>query len=182
MQQFSKWMLETIRAEGAMLSWLEEQRFEWTATVAQAIGQIVEGKTVVLITDYERQWFESYITSSYNKPTIDRPMIPIVSIDRLYPHYDHITGGEMIEMLDGMLEIAFKGDYFFWYIGKGDDRRSDIAKRSDNSLLWLMDEDFQNAMPLRSYDPQIDIKLVQLYRLFDTTLGAALFGEIDVGQ
>jgi hypothetical protein len=182
MQQFSKWMLETIRAEGAMLSWLEEQRFEWTATVAQAVGQIVQGKTVVLITDYERNWFESYITSSYNKPTLERPMIPIVSIDQFYPHYDHITGGEMIDMLDGMLEIAFKGDYFFWYIGKGDDRRSDIAKRSDNSLLWLMDEDFQNAMPLRSYDPQIDIKLVQLYRLFDATLGAALFGEIDVDR
>ncbi len=181
MQQFSKWMLETIRSEGAMLNWLEEQRFEWTATVAQAIGQIVEGKTVVLITDHDRKWFESYITASYNKTTLDRPMLPIVSIDRLYPHYDHITGGEMIDMLDGMLEIAFKGDYFFWYIGKGDDRRSDIAKRSDNSLLWLMDEDFQNAMPLRSYDPQLDIKLVQLYRLFDATLGAALFGEIDVG-
>ena len=86
----------------------------------------------------------------------------------------------MIDMLDGMLEISFKGDYFFWYIGRGDDKRADIAKRSDDSLLWLMDEDFQNAMPLRSYDEQIDIKLVQLYRLFDRTLSAALFGEVDV--
>ena len=180
MQQFSKWTLESIRSEGAMLNWLEELRFPWTATVAQAVKQIVEGKTVVLVTDLERKWFEHYITSSYNKPSLDRPMIPMVCLDKLYPHYDNITGGEMIDMLDGMLELAFKGDYFFWYIGKGDDRRADMAKRSDSSLLWLMDEDFQNAMPLHSYDPAIDVKLVQLYRLFDTTLNAVLFGEIDV--
>jgi hypothetical protein len=180
LQQFSKWTLETIRSEGAMLNWLEELRFQWTATVAQAVAQIVEGKTVVLITDHDRKWFEHYITSTYNKPSLDRPMTPLISLDQLYPHYDHITGGEMIDMLDGMLEISFKSDYFFWYIGKGDDRRADIAKRSDDSLLWLMDEDFQNAMPLRSYDEQIDIKLVQLYRLFDKTLSAALFGEVDV--
>ena len=180
MQQFTKWMLDTIRDDGAMLNWLEELRFEWTATTAQAIRQILAGKTVVLITDGERKWFEHYITSSLNKPSKERPMIPLVCLDSLYPDYDRIIGGEMINMLDDMLELSFKEEYFFWYIGKGDDRRADIAKRNDNSLLWIMDEDFQNAMPLRSYDPLIDIKLLQLYRLFDKTLSAALFGEVDV--
>jgi hypothetical protein len=45
-----------------------------------------------------------------------------------------------------------------------------------------MDESFQNALRLRSFDPLIDIKLLQLYRLFDKTLGALLFGEIDVRE
>ena len=179
MQQFIKWTLDTIREDGAMMSWVEESRFEWTTTAAQAVRQIVEGKTIVLITDHDRKWFEHYIASTLNKPSMERPMIPLVCLDKLYPHYDRITGGEMIDMLDDMLELAFKGEYFFWYIGKGDDKRSDIAKRNDNSLLWIMDEDFQNAVTLRSYDPVIDIKLLHLYRLFDKTLSAALFGEVN---
>jgi hypothetical protein len=85
-------------------------------------------------------------------------------------------------MLGDMLDITFKGEYLFWYIGKGDDRRADIAKRSTDSLLWIMDERFQNALVLRSHDPLIDIKLLQLYRLFDKTLSAVLFGEINVRE
>jgi hypothetical protein len=45
-----------------------------------------------------------------------------------------------------------------------------------------MDERFQNALVLRSHDPLIDIKLLQLYRLFDKTLSAVLFGEINVRE
>lgn len=179
MQQFTKWTLETIRNEGAMLSWLEESRFEWTATVSQAVRQIVSGKTIVLITDADRKWFARYITTAFNRPSMERPMIPMVRLEQMYPHFDNISGVEMIDMLDDMLELSFNGEYFLWYIGRGDDRHSDIAKRKDNSLLWLMDEDFQNALRLHSYDPIIDIKLLQLYRLFDTTLNGALFGEVD---
>lgn len=179
MQQFTKWTLETIRNEGAMLSWLEESRFEWTATVSLAVRQIISGKTVVLVTDSDRQWFAHYIITLFNRPSMERPMIPMVRLEQIYPHYDNVTGVEMIDMLDDMLTLSFKGEYFFWYIGRGDDRHSDIAKRNDNSLLWLMDEDFQNALRLHSHDPIIDIKLLQLYRLFDTTLDAALFGDVD---
>lgn len=182
MQKFIKWTLETIRSEGAMMSWLEESRFEWTATTAQAIRQILEGKTVVLVTDHERKWFEQYIVSALNTSLKDRPMIPLVCLESIYPDYDRITGGEMIDMLDDMLKLSYKGEYFFWYIGKGDDKRSDIAKRNDESYLWIMDEEFQNALTLRSHDAIIDIKLLQLYRMFDITLSAVLFGEIDVDE
>lgn len=182
MHEFIKWTLDTIRSDGAMLSWLEESRFEWTATTAQAVSQMIEGKTIVLITDHDRKWFEHYITASLNKPNVDRPMIPLVSLESIYPHYDRITGGEMIDMLDDLLQLSLKGDYIFWYIGRGDDKRADIAKRNDNSYLWIMDEHFQNAMMLRSHDEMLDIKLLQLYRLFDKTLSAALFGEVDVTE
>lgn len=162
------------------MSWFEEQRFEWTPAIANALDQVIGGKTIILITDHDRKWFTQYIIASINKRSQERPMIPIVCLDALYPHYDHVNGGEGIDMLIDMLDITFKGDYFFWYIGKGDDRRADIAKRNGNSLIWIMDESFQNALRLRSFDPLIDIKLLQLYRLFDKTLGALLFGEIDV--
>ncbi len=179
MQSFEKWTLDAIRSDGASLSWLEEYRFEWTTIVELAISQIMEGKTIVLITDRERKWFESYITGSVNKLSTDRPIIPIVSIDSIYTHYDDISGAKMIDMLDDMLSITYKEDYFFWYIGKGEDKRVDIAKRKDNSLLWIFDEDFQNAFTMKSYDSQLDIKLLQLFTLFNLSLNAVLFGEVD---
>lgn len=182
MHRFDQWTLDAIRSEEGAMSWFEEQRFEWIPTSASALEQMMEGKSVVLVTDHERQWFAHYITLSLNKRN-DRPLIPIVSLDALYPHYDQLAGTEGLnDTLGDMLDITFKGDYFFWYIGKGDDRRADIAKRSSNSLLWIMDERFQNALALRSYDSLIDIKLLQLYRLFDKTLSAVLFGEIHVRE
>jgi DNA replication regulator len=179
MNGFGKWTLDSIRSDGASLSWLEEYRFEWTTVAELAIEQILEGKTMVIITDQERKWFEHYITSTLNKMTVDRPIIPIVSIDHLYRSYDEVSGGKILDMIDDMLSISFKEDYFFWYIGKGDDQRVDIAKRKDNSFLWLFDEEFYNAFTMKSYDSELDIKLLQLFSLFNRSLSAVLFGEMD---
>ncbi|HFB53423.1 MAG TPA: hypothetical protein ENJ67_01710 [Sulfurimonas autotrophica] len=179
---FAQWSLDAIREEGGSLSWLEEYRFEWSKTTAFALEQILSGKTVILITDEKRKWLEQYILSTINSISLERPLIPILSIDSLYPHYNNISGGEMIDMLDDMIALSYKNDYFFWYIGKGDDKRSDIAKRKDESYFWIFDEDFNNAFTLKSYDPVLDIKLLQLYRLFDASLSATMFGEVDASS
>jgi len=177
---FAQWSLDTIRKEGASLSWLEERRFDWSNPSSQAIEQILEGKSIVLVTDESRKWFEHYILDNINSASVDRPLIPIVSIDSLYPHYSKISGGEMIEMVEDLISLSYKNDYIFWYIGRGDDKKSDIAKRKDSSYLWLFDEDFNNAFTMHSYDKQLDIKLLQLYKLFNASLSAAMFGEVDV--
>ena len=182
MPDFAQWSLDAIREEGGSLSWLEEYRFEWSKTTAFALEQILSGKTVILITDEKRKWLEHYILSSINSVLLDRPLIPIISIDSIYTHYNNLNGGEMIDMLDDMISLSYKDDYFFWYIGKGDDKRSDIAKRKDESYFWIFDEDFNNAFTLKSYDPVLDIKLLQLYRLFDASLSATMFGEVDAGS
>jgi hypothetical protein len=179
MSDFAQWSLDAIREEGGALSWLEEQRFEWAKTTALALEQILTGKTIVLITDHNRKWLERYIIDSLNSISLDRPLIPIVTIDSLYPHFNNVNGGEMIDMVDDLITLSYKDDHFFWYIGKGDDKRSDIAKRKDNSYFWIFDEDFNNAFTLKSYDTMLDIKLLQLYRLFDASLSAAMFGEVD---
>ena len=181
MQAFIKWTLDSIRDEGAMLSWLEESRFAWTATTAQALKQIIAGKTLIIVTDYERQWFGHYITNSINKATTDRPMISVVRIESIYPAYENISG-DMLDMLEDMLSLAYKDDYFFWYIGKGNAKAADLPKNQDRSFLWLMDEEYQNAFTLRSYDPILDIKMLQLYRQFDKSLNAVLFGEVNVEE
>lgn len=182
MLDFAQWSLDTIREEGGSLSWLEEYRFEWSKTTAYALEQVLSGKTIVLITDEKRKWFEQYILSSINSINLERPLIPIVSIDSVYTHFNIINGGEMIDMVDDMISLSFKNDYFFWYIGKGDDKKSDIAKRKDESYFWIFDEDFNNAFTLKSYDADLDIKLLQLYRLFDASLNAAMFGEVDASS
>ncbi len=179
MQAFIKWTLDSIRDEGAMLSWLEESRFEWTATIAQALKQIIAGKSIVLVTDESRQWFGNYIIHAINKASTDRPMISLVRIESLLPNYGGVSG-EMLDMLDDMLSLSYKDEYFFWYIGRGNDKASDLPKSHDRSFLWLMDEDYQNAFTMRSYDPLLDIKLLQLYRQFDKSLNAVLFGEVSI--
>ena len=182
MPSFDSWTLETIRSQGAMMNWIEEARFEWSAATLQALRNILESKTIVLITDGERKWFETYALSTINKTSNERPIIPIVSIDSLYPSFDSVSGGEMIDVIDDMLDITYKGDYIFWYVGRGDDKRADIAKRNDESYLWIMDEVFINALSLKSYDKKLDIKLLQLFELFNTSLSAALFGEVDIDE
>jgi len=179
---FAQWSLDAIRQEGGSLSWLEEYRFEWSKATAYALNQVLNGKTIVLITDEKRKWFEEYILSSINSINLERPLIPIVSIDSVYTHFNTVNGGEMIDMIDDMISFSFKNDYFFWYIGKGDDKKSDIAKRKDESYFWIFDEDFNNAFTLKSYDADLDIKLLQLYRLFDASLNATMFGEVDASS
>jgi len=182
MPDFAQWSLDAIREKGGSLSWLEEYRFEWSKTTAFALEQILNGKTIILITDEKRKWFEKYILSSMNGLFLERPLIPIISIDDIYTHYNSVSGGEMIDIIDDMISLSYKDDYFFWYIGKGDDKRSDIAKRKDESYFWIFDEDFNNAFTLKSYDTDLDIKLLQLYKLFDASLNAAMFGEVDASS
>lgn len=179
---FAQWSLDAIRAEEGSLSWLEEQRFDWTTTTAQALEQILAGKTIILVTDAKRKWLETYILSSLNASTQERPLLPIVSIDSIYYHFNNVSGGEMIDIVDDMISISYKEDCFFWYIGKGDDKRADVAKRRDNSCFWIFDEDYHNSFTLKSYDPLLDIKLLQLFRLFNASLNAAMFGEVDVAS
>jgi len=182
MNDFKEWSLDAIREEGGSFSWLEEQRFDWSTTTSHALAQILDGKTIILITDEKRKWLESYIVSSLNTQTQERPLLPIISIDSMYYHYNSVNGGDMIDIVDDMINLSYKDDYFFWYIGKGDDKRADIAKRKENSYFWIFDEDYLNAFHLKSYDKSLDIKLLQLYKLFDASLNAAMFGEVDVSS
>ncbi len=181
MHVFDQWTLSAIRAEGASMSWFEEQRYEWIPQMSSVMDRVMQGYTLVVVSDHERRWFVRYIIDSLNKRIKDRPMIPIVALEALYPHLDSLHDDTTMDMLIDMLELSYEGKYLFWYIGKGgDERRADIIKRSDGALMWIMDESYPNALSLRSYDSHIDIKLLQLYRLFDRTLAGVLFGEIDV--
>ena len=63
MQELLKWTLDAIREEGSSFSWMEEHRFAWAPLINNAMQQILEGKTVLVMTDRPRKWFGSYILS-----------------------------------------------------------------------------------------------------------------------
>lgn len=178
--EFDKWTLQAIRYDEAMMSWMEERRYDWVPLAAAALQKIISGNSIIIITDKDREWFGEYISYSLNKPDKNRPLIPVFQLKNIVPYIDNIKKDEDIDILYDMLNLSFKDDYFFWYIGKSDTFRSMIAKRKDDSFLWIMDEQMQNNFYLKSYDDLLDLKLFQLYRLFDKSLDAAIFGEIDL--
>jgi len=65
-----------------MLSWLEERRYEWSPVVGNAIAKILEGQTVIILTDEQNQWFEKYIIQHINRPGMSRPLLPFFSLMR----------------------------------------------------------------------------------------------------
>ncbi|WP_187648189.1 HobA family DNA replication regulator [Nitrosophilus labii] len=178
--EFDKWTLNAIRYDETMMSWMEERRYDWVPLASSALEKIVSGYSIILITDKEREWFAEYILYSINKPNKNRPFVPTYILKDIIPYIDNIKKEEDIELLYDMINLSFKEEYFFWYIGKGDTPRSMIAKRKDDSFLWIMDEQMQNNFYLKSYDDTLDLKLFQLFRLFDKSLDATIFGEIEL--
>jgi hypothetical protein len=179
MQQLLKWTLQTIREEGCF-SWMEEYRYEWAPLVKSAVSQMIEGKTVLLLTDVPRKWFGKYILENVNSLQKNRPLLPIFPMADLFPNIGSFSNTQDIQLLEDMLEISYPNGYFIWYIGKGDHPFTKLAYRCPDSFLWIMDEEVENSFALRSSDELLDIKLLQLYKLFDLTLSQVLFGELDL--
>lgn len=181
MKDLLTWTLETIRGDDTMMSWLEERRYDWAPLAGAAISKMLEGQTVLLLSDDRNRWFEFYVTERINRGHVNRPLLPVFPLDGIYPHLGDIRTDQDIDLLFDMLSLSYPQGFFFWYVGKADHPRARIALRHDESLLWIMDEEMTNSFTLRSTDEWIDLKLLQLYRLFDKTLSAALFAEIDTG-
>ncbi len=177
---FSSWTLETIRKSGSSFSWMEENRFEWTPLVSQMIGKLLNTETLIIVTDLQREWFESYLLTNLNKNNTQRPLLPIVSLKSLYPNVDKLRSSEELSLVDDMLCLSFPQGYSFFYIGRGDSPRAHIVKNKDDSIMWIYDEKRDNALSLKDNDDLKDIKLLQLFSLFDRSLDAILFGEAEI--
>ena len=180
MQQLLKWTLDTIREEESCFSWMEEYRYEWAPLVKNAVSQVLEGKTVLIITDDSHEWFGNYIVNAVNDLGKYRPLLPFYKLSDNFPHLSNIKATDEIQLLEDMLDISYPNGYYIWYIGRGDHSLTKLAYRNQDNFLWVLDEEVQNSFALRSADPLLDIKLLQLYKLFDMTLSASLFGDLDI--
>jgi hypothetical protein len=179
MTTFSSWTLEQIRKGGSSMSWMEEKRFEWVPLAASSINRLINAQTFLLITDNDREWFGEYILKRLNKASFDRPLLPILSLASIFPHVDSIKDSEQMALLDDMLSLSFPNGYTYFYIGKGNHPRAKIAKSKDNALKWLFNERAQNSFYMNAEDENLDIKLIQLIALFDKSIDAILFSEVD---
>ncbi len=160
---------------------MEERKFDWIPLISKSITNIIDNsQSVLIITDNEYEWFAKYILTNINKKSLKRPMLPFYLFDSFNANIENIKSEIDIELLHDMLSISFPNGYFFWYIGKSQSKRSRLAKMSKQPLLWVMDEELPNSFYLNSGDEALDIRLLNMYRLFDQTLTAVLFAEIDV--
>lgn len=180
MKEFLKWTLENIREEDSSFSWMEEYRYEWAPLAKSAVSKTIEGKTALIITDESYEWFATYILNAINDLKKNRPLLPFFSLRSCFPNLGLMKSTQELQLLEDMLDISYPNGYYIWYIGKGDHPYTKIAYRNDESFLWVMDEEVQNSFALRSSDKLLDIKLLQLFQLFDNTLSAALFGDLDL--
>jgi hypothetical protein len=178
MQKFLQWTLETIRSDESLMSWMEEKRFEWVPLVSSALKSILMGHTFIILTDKKREWFGKYLSQSINSFEKNRPLLPMVTLEELCVNLDEANSKENIAMIEDALSISFPNGYIFFYIGESDCARAKIVKHAQRSFLWVMDEQLQNSFYLNSNDDLLNIKLIQLARLFDKSIDAVLFNEI----
>ena len=179
-QELLKWTLETIREEESSFSWMEEYRYEWAPLVRSAVEQSIDGKTVLVMTDESHQWFAKYILNAVNDLRKNRPLLPFYPLSECMPNLAKLKTTQDLQLLEDMLDISYPNGFYIWYIGRGDHPFTKFAYRCENSFLWIMDEEVPNSFALRTADPLLDIKLLQLYKLFDKTLSATLFGDLDL--
>ncbi|MCK5294958.1 MAG: HobA family DNA replication regulator [Arcobacteraceae bacterium] len=183
MQEFTNWTVKTIREDRYIGSWMEERKFDWIPIVSKMVSNIIDkNRAVLIITDDDRDWFLTYILNKINSPKNDRPLLPFFDFNSFVQNADKLTTEDDIELVKDMLDISFPKGYIFWYIGRSQNKKATLAKVSKNSFLWLFDEDRQNSFNLNSHDEALDMKLFQLYRLFDKTLDATLFAQIEVDK
>ncbi len=181
MQEFLNWTVDTIRDDRLISPWLEEKKYEWTPLVSKNIYNLLEkGCSIIVITDKDREWFLEYILTNINSSKLNRPYLPFYDFKSFSKNIDSIKSDEDISCIKDMLKISFPNGYCFWYIGRSQDIRATIPKVSKNSFLWLFDEDKQDAFNLKSADEALDMKLLQMFRLYNKTISASLFAEINV--
>jgi len=180
-QEFLNWTVDTIRDDKLLSPWLEEKKYEWTPLVSKSIVSVLDkGCSIIVITDEDRSWLLDYILTNINKKSLNRPFLPFYDFKSFYKLIDSVQNEEDVNYIKDMLNISYPNGYVFWYIGRGQDKRAFIPKVSKYSFLWLLDEEKQDAFNLRSKDEALDMKFLQMFRLYNKTLSAALFAEINV--
>lgn len=179
MQDLLQFTLEFIRRDATM-SWLEEKRDEWTPLLISRLQFLLDGRSFILFCDNERSWFEEYFITKINSLTNSRPLLPFFKLKGLYPDLKNLTRREEMAYMDDMLSLTFPNGFVYFYIGKGTSAPSAIAKNRDDSYMWLIDEHAQNSFYIDGNDENLDIKLLNLYKIFDASINAVLFSEVEL--
>jgi hypothetical protein len=172
------WTLQTIRQDPSDYNWMEERRLDWVPLVQRALERMVDGEAVLLLCDPKRRWLEHYILDHINDAERKRPFFPVQSLRGIFPNIDALDSRTRVSLLGDMLDIAYPQGYFIWYIGDGNHPYTKIAYHREGNFLWLIDAEISGSFAFHKTDPLLDIKLLQLYKLFDKSLQSILFGQV----
>lgn len=180
MENISDWFLQTIREDekkGIASGWLEDKRFLVLPNMTRTLEHLLHGGSIIILTDEQREWFGDYIISHINQPHKARPFFPIMQIKYLHDMIDsNAKEGSMqgFMLITNMLDMMYK-NYRFWYIGKKH-ARSDFARNDQQGWHWIFDE---NDI-FSSTDEKLDYKLINLFRLFERAILAAMLNKISL--
>jgi hypothetical protein len=175
-----EWTKETIKKEKSLNSWFSERVYEWVPLCDEAISTLMKGVPFLVVSDRERDWFIHYIINNVNRVSNNRPFVPIFSLMNFIPYSHKTDKVEYLDMVEDMLDITFRGDYRYWYIGKEDSNIYRLVSRKKNSFVWLFDRESENTFFLKSYTDNLDQQLVSLFKLFNKTITVSMFGEIEI--
>ncbi|SQB99377.1 HobA family DNA replication regulator [Helicobacter fennelliae] len=177
---FREWLLDSIRQDYKKWtldrSWLEENRNPWADTAIYAIRHILNGGSLIIATDEKRAWFESYALSKFFQSGQNRPLLPIFSLNKILPP-DFVIHKSNIQNIYNMLHIAYN-KYMFWYIGQVNNDIAHLCLGQDFTLVWSFDEGIKNSFYLRSNDPFLDIKLIEMLDLFEKAIYAVILEQV----
>ncbi len=178
--EFRQWILDFIREDCKRWAndrgWLELERNLWADTAIRTIRHILDGGTLLVATDNKRAWFETYVLSKFYYAGQQRPMLPIFSLNKIFPK-DFVIQKENIDNIHNMLSIAYK-DYMFWYIGETNNSIADLCMSQGYGLFWVMNEGIKNSFYIKAGDEFLDYKLIEMLKLFEETLYAAILNKI----
>lgn len=180
MDNLTQWTINFLKNESLELRWLEDRKTEWIPLLSSRLKYLFNGTAFILICDEERKWFEKYFLQNINNKKNARPLLPFFSLSSIYKNYNNIKTNEDIALLDDMLSIVFQNKYIYFYIGKADAKESLVAKSHDLNYMWLFDEKMPNSFYLNSNDEFIDLKLISLFRIFNKSIEAVLFGKVQL--
>ncbi|RDU68180.1 hypothetical protein CQA62_06305 [Helicobacter cholecystus] len=183
MEPIKEWMIRALREDnnnGMMSGWLEEDLHKWVRVVSNALSALLNGTSFIVLSDTPREWFKSYLLTHLNLPSKNRPYVPFFGIERFELFLgDDIRDQKNIQLVSSMLQATYQ-DYAFFYIGKAEGVKAELAMGLENSFLWLLDADVQNAFSLNSSNKMLDSRLLQLYRLFDQAISLMIYGKISL--
>ena len=162
------------------LNWLEERRFEWISVVTEFLYDIMEGKSVLIVTDYKRKWLSNYIIQKINNFQDFKPsFMPFFDLISLVPQIEYAKTDEHFDLIEDMLNITFNENYLFWYIGT-ETPMLKFVKRKENVFSFIMDMDLQKNFFFKSIDENLDSKLLNLVDLLNETIKAVIFDEVKI--
>ena len=174
----NRFIIDLIRKKS--IKWMEERRLDFVPLLSDFLSMVIEGKSVLIITDDEREWYSDYLIQKINNFNEFKPsFIPVYNLFKLAPQIKFSRHPEQFDMIEDMLNISFNENYIFWYIGK-ETNFLKFARRKPDSFFWIMDTDLSKNFYLKSIDSKLDKKLLDLADVVNESLKAAIFGEIEI--